>query len=155
MDSNKERQSLFGYYNRVTVIYSIDFSIKFSSFCKHLPCNIFRQYSHLNHFCSHHVCRFGNLETSRALRAREFAHSQLALNYTMRRALHNDAPHSAKLPPDRDARNCRTAGGEAIIVHSRRCCILRTAHRDENRILQSLTKSNFLLNLRKSAISPS
>lgn len=120
-----------------------------------MPCNIFHQYTHLNHFCSHHVCRFGNLETLRALCAREFAHSQLALNYTMRRALHNDAPHSTKLPPDRDARNCKTAGGEVIIVHSRRCCILQTARRDENGILHSLTKSNFLLNLRKRASSSS
>lgn len=67
----------------------------------------------------------------------------------MRRALHNDAPRSAKLPPDRDARNCGTAGGEAIIVHSHRCCIMRTACHDETGILHSLTKSNFLLDFKE------
>lgn len=113
-------------------------------------CNIFHQYSHLNHFCSHHlsVRQFGNFTS-----AREFAHSQLALNYTMRRRLHNDAPHSAKLLPDRDARNCGTAGGEVLLCTRTDATFheLLVSVRMEYYI-HNLTRNNFFLGLGKRAI---
>lgn len=79
--------------------------------------------------------RGNNLVTLRMLLSRSLhSRSGLALNYTMRtaasRALHNGAPHSAKLPSDRVVRDGEYKRREerwgAIIMHSRRCCTRRT-----------------------------